>query len=44
MTIMVAATIKGTPFDRGQSTEGKFVSDKHWELYTARNDVRTTLK
>jgi NAD(P)-dependent dehydrogenase (short-subunit alcohol dehydrogenase family) len=44
--IMVAGTIKGTPFDRGQgpTIEGKTVAEKYWELYTARKDVRTTLK
>jgi NAD(P)-dependent dehydrogenase (short-subunit alcohol dehydrogenase family) len=43
--IMVAGTIKGTPFDRGQpSIEGKTVADKYWELYTARKDLRTTIK
>jgi NAD(P)-dependent dehydrogenase (short-subunit alcohol dehydrogenase family) len=44
--IMVAGTIKGTPFDRGQSPaiEGKTVAEKYWELYTARKDVRATIR
>jgi NAD(P)-dependent dehydrogenase (short-subunit alcohol dehydrogenase family) len=44
--IMVAGTIKGTPFDRGQgpTIEGKTVAEKYWELYTTRKDIRTTLK
>ena len=44
--IMIAGTIKGTPFDRDQGTtiEGKTVAEKYWELYTARKDVRTTLR
>ncbi len=44
--IMISGTIKGTPFDRGQgpTIEGKTVAAKYWELYTARKDVRTTLK
>jgi NAD(P)-dependent dehydrogenase (short-subunit alcohol dehydrogenase family) len=44
--IMVAGSIKGTPFDRGQpgTIEGKVVADKYWELYEARKDVRTTVK
>ncbi len=44
--IMIAGTIKGTPFDRGQGAtiEGRTVAEKYWELYTARKDLRTTLK
>jgi NAD(P)-dependent dehydrogenase (short-subunit alcohol dehydrogenase family) len=43
--IMVAGTIKGTPFDRGPpSLEGKTVADKYWALYTERKDLRTTIK
>jgi NADP-dependent 3-hydroxy acid dehydrogenase YdfG len=44
--IMVAGSIKGTGFDRGQpgTIEGKVVAEKFWELYEARKDVRTTLK
>jgi NAD(P)-dependent dehydrogenase (short-subunit alcohol dehydrogenase family) len=44
--IMVAGTIKGTPFDRGQgpTIEGKTIAEKYWELYTARKDVRTTIR
>ena len=43
---MINGTIKGTPFDRGQGPviEGKAVAEKYWELYLARQDVRTTLK
>jgi NADP-dependent 3-hydroxy acid dehydrogenase YdfG len=44
--IMVAGSIKGTAFDRGQpgTIEGTVVADKFWQLYQARKDVRTTLK
>lgn len=44
--IMISGTIKGTPFDRGQgpTIEGKTVGEKFWELYTARKELRTTLK
>ncbi len=43
--IMIAGSIKGTPFDKGQATiEGKTVAEKYWELYTARKELRTTLK
>jgi NAD(P)-dependent dehydrogenase (short-subunit alcohol dehydrogenase family) len=43
--IMISGSIKGTPFDRGQLTiEGKTVAAKFWELYTARRDLRTTIK
>lgn len=44
--IMIAGTIKGTPFDRGQgpTIEGKTVAEKYWELYKARKDLRTTLQ
>ena len=28
----------------GSAIEGKTVAEKYWELYTARKDVRTTLK
>ena len=44
--IMVSGVIKGTSFDQGNSPtiEGKTVAAKYWELYTARKDLRTTLK
>ena len=44
--IMVVGSIKGTAFDRGQgpAIEGKTVAEKYWDLYTARKEVRTTLK
>jgi len=44
--VMITGTIKGTPFDRGQGAtiEGKTVAEKFWELYTARKELRTTLK
>lgn len=44
--IMIAGTIKGTPFDRGQgpTIEGKTVAEKYWELYTARKELRTVLR
>ena len=43
--IMISGSIKGTPFDQGQATiEGKTVAARYWELYTARKELRTTLK
>lgn len=44
--IMIAGTIKGTSFDRGNgpTIEGSKVAAKYWELYTARRDLRTTIK
>ncbi len=43
--MMIAGSIRGTPFDRGQPTiEGKTVAAKYWELYSARKELRTTLK
>jgi len=44
--IMISGTIKGTSFDTGQgpTIEGTTVAHKYWELYTARKDLRTTLK
>lgn len=43
--MMIAGQIKGTPFDRGQATiEAKTVADKYWELFTARKELRTTLR
>ena len=44
--IMISGVIKGTPFDQGNSPtiEGSTVAAKYWELYTARKDLRTTLK
>jgi NAD(P)-dependent dehydrogenase (short-subunit alcohol dehydrogenase family) len=44
--VMIAGTIKGTPFDQGSSPtlEGSTVAAKYWELYTARRDLRTTIK
>lgn len=44
--IMVAGAIKGTPFDRGgpNAIEGSTVAAKYWELYSARKDLRTTIK
>ena len=44
--IMISGVIKGTPFDQGHSPaiEGSTVAAKYWELYTARKDLRTTLK
>jgi len=44
--IMIAGTIKGSSFDRGNSPtiEGSKVAAKYWELYTARRDLRTTIK
>jgi NAD(P)-dependent dehydrogenase (short-subunit alcohol dehydrogenase family) len=44
--IMIAGTIKGSSFDRGNTPtiEGERVAAKYWELYTARRDLRTTIK
>ncbi len=43
--IVIAGTIKGTPFDRGQPTiDGKTVADKYWELCASRSVLRTTIK
>jgi NAD(P)-dependent dehydrogenase (short-subunit alcohol dehydrogenase family) len=44
--IMIAGTIKGSSFDRGNgpTIEGSQVAAKYWELYTARRDLRTTIK
>jgi len=44
--IMIAGTIKGTPFDRGQgpTIEGSTVAARYWELYTARKELRTTIR
>lgn len=44
--IMIAGTIKGSSFDRGNgpTIEGSHVASKYWELYTARRGLRTTIK
>jgi NAD(P)-dependent dehydrogenase (short-subunit alcohol dehydrogenase family) len=44
--MMIAGTIKGTTFDRGEATaiEGKTVADKYWDMYTTRNEARVTIK
>ena len=44
--VMIAGTIKGTPFDQGNrpAIEGSTVAAKYWELYTARSELRTTLE
>jgi NAD(P)-dependent dehydrogenase (short-subunit alcohol dehydrogenase family) len=44
--IMIGGTIKGTPFDRGNgpTIESHAVAAKYWELYTARRELRTTIK
>lgn len=44
--IMIAGTIKGTVFDRGNgpTIEGQAVAAKYWELYTARRELRTTIQ
>jgi NAD(P)-dependent dehydrogenase (short-subunit alcohol dehydrogenase family) len=44
--IMISGVIKGTSFDQGKmpAIEGSTVAAKYWELYTARKDLRTTLK
>jgi hypothetical protein len=43
---MIAGVIKGTSFDQGNSAaiEGSRVAAKYWELYTARKELRTTVK
>jgi NADP-dependent 3-hydroxy acid dehydrogenase YdfG len=39
--VMVAGTIKGTHWDRGNANlDGTTVANKFWELYRARSDVR----
>jgi hypothetical protein len=39
--VMVAGTIKGTPYDHaGNVIEGSTVANKFWELYQARDEVR----
>lgn len=43
---MIAGTIKGTSFDRkdSMSIDAKTVADRYWEMFTARKDVRVTIK
>ncbi|HLK39161.1 MAG TPA: SDR family NAD(P)-dependent oxidoreductase [Polyangiaceae bacterium] len=39
--VMVAGTVKGTPWDRGQANlEAAAIADKFWELYQTRSNVR----
>ncbi len=38
--VMVAGSIKGTPFAGDQSIEGMAVANKFWDLYQARDEVR----
>lgn len=38
--VMVAGTIKGTPWDNGTSIAPSTVAEKFWELYQARGEVR----
>jgi len=44
--IMISGTIKGTAFDSGDGSaiDGKTVATKFWQLYTARTDLRATIK
>lgn len=44
--VMIAGTIKGTPFDRGNgpTIEAQTVAAKYWELYTGRRELRTTIR
>jgi len=44
--IIIAGTIKGSAFDRGNgpTIEASKVAAKYWELYTARRELRTTIK
>jgi NAD(P)-dependent dehydrogenase (short-subunit alcohol dehydrogenase family) len=44
--VVIAGTIKGTPFDQGNTPTiaGSAVAAKYWELYTARRELRTTIK
>jgi hypothetical protein len=44
--IMIAGTIKGSSFDRGNgpTIEGSRVAAKYWELYSARRELRTTIR
>lgn len=38
--VMIAGTIQGTPWDTGNSIDPKIVTDKFWELYQARAEIR----
>ncbi len=38
--VMVAGTIKGTPWSNGDSIDPATVADKFWELYQTRGEVR----
>jgi short-subunit dehydrogenase len=39
--VMVAGTVKGTPWDSGSANlDGSTIANKFWELYQARGDVR----
>jgi NAD(P)-dependent dehydrogenase (short-subunit alcohol dehydrogenase family) len=44
--IMVAGMVKGTSFDSGDGSaiDPKIIAAKYWQLYTARKDVRATVK
>jgi hypothetical protein len=44
--VTISGTIKETAFDGDKSAtiESKTVAEKFWELYTARKDVRATLR
>ncbi|MDB4993092.1 MAG: Short-chain dehydrogenase/reductase [Myxococcaceae bacterium] len=44
--IMIAGIIKGTSFDQGNSPtiDPVTVANKYWELFTARKDLRATIK
>jgi NADP-dependent 3-hydroxy acid dehydrogenase YdfG len=42
--VMVAGTIKGTPWDRGNANlEGATIANKFWELYQARSGVHARI-
>ena len=39
--VMVAGTIKGTPWDQGNGIEGARIANAFWDLYQARREIRT---
>ena len=38
--VMIAGTIKGTPWSNADSIDPAIVADKFWELYQARGEIR----
>jgi NADP-dependent 3-hydroxy acid dehydrogenase YdfG len=42
--IMIAGSVKGTAFDRGQATiDPSAVAAKYWEMYTGRKELRANM-